>query len=259
MTHSHDHSNGMYPLLGTRYAVACIPRGGLAPHFSVVAVRRGTGPALQRTLSLFLSHGMGWTDGASCAEERFQAHLTIADIALLAETDALHSTLSGPATKKLMERAAKLYGDLRYERLADISVSHLYNLRAETSYQSRRQHWSKTRPTGVPIGERRAPQPNGSPGFIRIDSVHQGDQDGQKGVYHINAVDCVTQFQLVATCEKISEAYLLPVIHELLDGFPFEILGFHSDNGSEYITPSRQAVGETANRIHQKPRPKVQR
>mgnify|MGYP001262045244 FL=1 len=73
------------------------------------------------------------------------------------------------------------------------------------------------------------------PHFIGIDSVHQGDQDGIKGVYHINAVDCVTQWELVATCEKISEAFLLPVIRELLDGFPFAILGFHADNGSEYI------------------------
>ena len=63
----------------------------------------------------------------------------------------------------------------------------------------------------------------------------QGDQDGVKGVYHINAVDCVTQWELVATCEKISEAYLLPVIETLLAGFPFRILGFHADNGSEYI------------------------
>ena len=41
--------------------------------------------------------------------------------------------------------------------------------------------------------------------------------------------------QFVATCEKISEAFLLPVIRQLLEGFPFVILGFHSDNGSEYI------------------------
>ncbi len=73
------------------------------------------------------------------------------------------------------------------------------------------------------------------PGFIRIDSVHQGDQDGIKGVYHINTVDCVTQWELVAICEKISEAYLLPVIRALLEAFFFEIIGFHADNGSEYI------------------------
>ena len=61
----------------------------------------------------------------------------------------------------------------------------------------------------MPIGERRAPAPDNRPGFIRIDSVHQGDQDGVKGVYHINAVDCVTQWELVATCEKLSEAYVI--------------------------------------------------
>ncbi len=66
-------------------------------------------------------------------------------------------------------------------------------------------------------------------------SDFRGDQDGVKGVYHINAVDSVTQFQLVATCEKISEVFLIPVIQQLLDEFPFVILGFHADNGSEYI------------------------
>ncbi len=165
----------------------------------------------------------------------FTCRYTLADVALLAEMDVLHSTLSGPATKKLMERAHQVFGDVRFERLAGISVSHLYNLRASRPYQHKRRHWTKTNPTGLPIGKRRAPQPNGMPGYIRIDSVHQGDQDGVKGVYHINAVDCVTQFQLVATCERISEAYLLPVIRQLLEGFPFVILGFHADNGSEYI------------------------
>jgi transposase InsO family protein len=160
---------------------------------------------------------------------------TEADVALLAETDALHSTLSGPATCILMRRAVEVYGDTRYERLAGLSVGHLYNLRKRVGYRARRQHWTKTQGTSVSIGERRAPAPDGRPGFIRIDSVHQGDRDGIKGVYHINAVDCETQWEQVATCEKISEAYLLPVIEQLLDGFPFQILGFHADNGSEYI------------------------
>ncbi len=160
---------------------------------------------------------------------------TDADIALLAETDALHNTLSGPATRHLMRRALQHYGDTRYTRLATISVGHLYNLRKKNGYLIRRQIFTKTRPTKIAIGERRAPVPDNRPGFIRIDSVHQGDQDGTKGVYHINAVDCVTQWELVATCEKISEIYLLPVVQALLDGFPFRILGFHADNGSEYI------------------------
>jgi len=165
----------------------------------------------------------------------FSRRFDLADVVLLAEMDALHNTLSGPATKKLMERAVQLFGDTRFGRLAEISVSHLYNLRGGKAYQAKRRYWTKTRPASAPIGIRRAPTPAGMPGYIRIDSVHQGDQDGVKGVYHINAVDCVTQFQLVATCEKISEAYLLPVIRKLLEEFPFAILGFHADNGSEYI------------------------
>jgi hypothetical protein len=157
------------------------------------------------------------------------------DVVVLAQTDTLHGTLSGPATKRLLVRALEIYGDTRYARLARISVAHLYNLRGRASYRDRRRQWDKTRPTPVAIGIRKAPQPEGRPGFIRIDSVHQGHQDGLKGLYHINAVDCVTQWQLVATCEKLSEAYLLPVIEALLATFPFRIEGFHADNGSEYI------------------------
>ena len=165
----------------------------------------------------------------------FVRRFTEADVALLAQTDALHGTLSGPATRHLMQRAHSVFGEARYARLATISVAHLYNLRKRAGYLARRQVWTKPRSVQILIGERRAPAPDGRPGFIRIDSVHQGDQDGLKGVYHINAVDCLTQWELVATCEKISEAFLLPVIQALLAGFPFRILGFHADNGSEYI------------------------
>jgi transposase InsO family protein len=165
----------------------------------------------------------------------FARKFSPADIALLAETDVLHGTLSGPATKQLMQRAYALYGDTRYQRLAGLSVSHLYNLRAQAGYRAKRVHWTKTKGQTNSIAQRRAPAPEQRPGFIRIDSVHQGDQDGFKGVYHINAVDCVTQFELVASCERISEAYLLPALHSLLHDFPFVILGFHADNGSEYI------------------------
>ena len=164
-----------------------------------------------------------------------------ADVLLLAQTDSLHGTLSGLATKKLMERAYNVFGDTRYLRLAVLSVAHLYNLRRRTGYERHRQVWTKTRPVTIPIGERRAPAPNNQPGYLRVDSVHQGDRDGVKGVYHINTVDCVTQYEGVATCERmalgqpLSEAFLIPVLETLLEGFPFVIKGFHSDNGSEYI------------------------
>ena len=171
----------------------------------------------------------------------FACIYTSADVVLLAHTDSLHNTLSGLATKKLMERAFELFRDVRYERLAGISVAHLYNLRQRESYQRRRQVWTKTRPVSIAIGERRAPAPNNQPGYLRLDCVHQGDQDGVKGVYHVNAVDCVTQYEGVATCERISEAFLIPVLEALLHSFPFKILGFHTDNGSEFI--NRQVAG----------------
>jgi transposase InsO family protein len=179
------------------------------------------------------------------------------DVALLAETDALHGTLSGPATVHLLRRAYGLYGDPRYQRLAGLSVSHLYNLRAQAGYQAKRGLWTKTKGASVAIGQRRAPAPEGRAGFIRIDSVHQGDFDGLKGVYHINAVDCVTQFELVATCERISEAYLLPALESLLEDFPFTILGFHADNGSEYIN---HTVARLLDKLHielTKSRPRI--
>jgi transposase InsO family protein len=165
----------------------------------------------------------------------FARTFTHADVLLLAHTDTLHGTLSGPATKKLMERAYHVFGEARYERLATVSVAHLYNLRQQTGYQRHRRAWTKTRPVTIAIGERRAPAPNNQPGYLRVDSVCQGDQDGVKGLYHINAVDCVTQYEVVATCERISEAFLIPVLEALLQSFPFAIRGFHSDNGSEYI------------------------
>jgi len=176
----------------------------------------------------------------------FARTYTGADVALLADTDALHGTLSGLATKKLMERAYRIFSDARYERLAVISVAHLYNLRQRPAYRRLRHVWSKTRPVTVAIGERRAPAPNNQPGYLRVDSVHQGDLDGVKGVYHINIVDCVTQYEGVATCERISEAFLIPVLTVLLDSFPFVIKGFHSDNGSEYINRN---VAELLNKL----------
>lgn len=165
----------------------------------------------------------------------FPRRYTHEDVLLLAEVDRLHGTLSGPATRKLCERACTVFGDERYARLSRISNGHLYNLRQSQAYQRRRGHVDKTRAVKVNIGERRKPHPQGRPGFLRVDSVHQGDLDGIKGLYHLNLVDEVTQFQFVGSVERISERHLLPVLEALIEAFPFVVLGFHSDNGSEYI------------------------
>jgi hypothetical protein len=128
-----------------------------------------------------------------------------------------------------------VFGQKEYASLASISVSHLYNLRKSIAYNRQRQHFVKTKSKPSSIGERRKPRPNGKPGYIRIDTVHQGDLDKQKGVYHINAVDEVTQYEVVCSVEKISEFYLIPALEQILEAFPFVVLGFHSDNGSEYV------------------------
>jgi len=156
----------------------------------------------------------------------FARRYTPADIRRLAELDALHSTLSGPATRKLCERAYAVFGDAHYERLAGISNGHLYNLRHSQGYQRVRGTVDKTHSVKVAIGERRKPRPEGHPGFLRVDSVHQGDQGGIKGLYRINLVDEVTQFQFVGSVERISERFLLPVLEALLVlvGHPFDDL-----------------------------------
>ena len=166
---------------------------------------------------------------------KFATRYTAADVNLLAYVDKAHGNLSGPATRRILERECCEYGQAAYQRLSAISVAHLYRLRNSAAYRKRNTSYQPTRPTPIPIGERRKPQPHGSPGYLRIDTVHQGDQEGCKGLYHINAVDQVTQWEIVAATPQISELWLLPVLQAILGQFPFLIRGFHSDNGSEFI------------------------
>ena len=166
---------------------------------------------------------------------RFSKRYTRADIELLAAVDRAHETLSGPATQKLLQRGLHEFHDPLYERLAGISAAQLYRLRKSPTYRREHLSYQPTRPTQVAIGERRKPDPQGRPGYLRVDTVHQGDLDGAKGLYHINAVDEVTQWEVAGATEQISEAWLIPVLEAMLAQFPFRIRGFHSDNGSEFI------------------------
>src|ERR1700691_775817 len=177
---------------------------------------------------------------------QFPSRYTGADSELLAGVDEAHGALSGPAMQKILQREFHDFGDTRYRRLASISAAHIYNLRRGRIYRQRRITYQPTRPTPVSIGERRAPRPEGRPGYLRVDTVQQGDQDGSKGPYHIDAVDEVTQWQVVGATAQISEAWLIPVLEAMLAQFPFRILGFHSDNGSEFIN---YRVAELLNKL----------
>ncbi len=200
-------------------------------------VGKMTGLSRAQVTRLIARYGRcGRIEVAPYRRHRFPQRYTRADVELLALVDEAHENLSGPATRRILQREYQLYGKPEYARLATISVAHLYNLRRQPRYRERRLCYVKTRPTAVAIGERRPPDAQGRPGFLRIDTVHQGDAPGgAKGVYHINAVDEVTQWQIVAATPHISEAWLEPLLEAMIRQFPFRILGFHSDNGSEYI------------------------
>lgn len=173
--------------------------------------------------------------GKPSRRPRFPRRYTPADVALLAAVDAAHEDLSGPAVRHILQREYQIFGQAEYVRLSGISVSHLYNLRHGVLYRSHRVAVQHTQARQVSIAERRKPDPRGQPGYLRVDTVHQGNPDGQPGLFHINAVDTVTQWQVVGCVETISERHLVPVLEAMLHQFPFRIRGFHCDNGSEFL------------------------
>ncbi len=168
-------------------------------------------------------------------QQQFERVYTREDIALLADVALAYRHQNGRALREVCRTMFHEYDDILFERLAKISVSHLYALKKTAVFIARGGIYTKTKATAVPIGERKKPFPGGKPGFIRVDSVHQGDLDKEKGVYHVNLVDEVTQWEVVICVEGISEQFLLPALEEALSVFPFHIINFHSDNGSEYI------------------------
>ncbi len=190
-------------------------------------------PQLNRLLGRKLYTGTLRAPAAK--HNKFAATYTREDIELLAGTDNAHGRLSGPATKAIFKRQFTDYGDKRFSRLKDISTSHIYNLRATPSYRAKALIVGKTRSVNIAIGVRRKPAPDGKPGHLRVDTVHQGDQDGVKGVFSINLVDEVTQWEVVACAEAINEVWMDSVLEGAMSLFPFRIRGFHSDNGSEFI------------------------
>ena len=177
----------------------------------------------------------------------FRRRYTPHDAALLAEVDEAFGQPSGPATKVVLQRMHEVYGDGRFARLASISNGHIYNLRKTRAYRTGRLTFRKTRSTPVAIGVRRKPRPDGKPGHLRVDTVHLGDRDDRKGIYLINVVDEVTQFQHLGAVPRITQHFLVPRLEALLAAFPFTIHAFHADNGSEYVNGR---VAALLNKLH---------
>lgn len=172
----------------------------------------------------------------------FKKIYTKGDAELLAEADNDYRRMSGNAMRKVFEDEFELYGKKDYERLANISHSHFYRLRGTDVYKEKSITIGRTISVNRSIGIRKKPQPDGKPGYIRADTVHQGDFEGVKGVYHVNMVDEVTQWEILFCVESITEGSMAYVVEQALKLFPFVVIGFHSDNGGENINGSVSEV-----------------
>ncbi len=171
----------------------------------------------------------GHIEWKPCRSNGFERQYGDQDIRLLFQIDELHDTPCAPVVKNLCERAHKIYGKIEYQNLASISVSHLYNLRATIGYQKQRRAF---RVFSSGKTKQRKSQLKAQPGFIRIDTVYEEGKDKSNAGYHINAVDEVTKFEVVFCVEEINKNFLLPVLNELIDKFPFVVINFHPGNGS---------------------------
>lgn len=135
-------------------------------------------PAADHALDSQVSPRRG---GGAYRRRRFPSKYTKRDVELLAEVDGAHGWLSGPATVLILKREFEQFGKAEYARSAGISVAHLYNLRRSARYRKVAAEWKPTQPSAIAIGERRKPDPQGQPGFLRIDTVHQGDWEWATG------------------------------------------------------------------------------
>lgn len=198
-------------------------------------ITKFTGYSKPQLSRLIQKHYEGTLLKKTYQRNSFTGKYTNEDISLLIETDKAHKRLSGNATKEIFRREYEIFGNRGFVRLKDISVSHIYNLRGTKLYLRNTSFFSQTIPAKVNIGTRTKPRTDGKPGYLRVDTVHQGDLDGEKGVYHINMVDEVVQWEIIGCVETISYQHMGPLLKFMINHFPFIIRGFHADNGSEYI------------------------
>jgi transposase InsO family protein len=132
----------------------------------------------------------------------------------------------------------------------------IHNFRKTNLYRNCSQTFTRTNSVQNTIGVRTKPRPNGQPGFLRVDSVHGGDKNGKKGMYYVNFVDEVLQWEIVISVATITQTDLETLYREVLESFPFKIQNFHSDNGSELINDYLASILEDLHIKQTKSRPR---
>lgn len=184
---------------------------------------------------------------------------THADVEFLAHTDDLHAgehgKLNGMAIQEICVEERRR-GNARFDHLAAASVATIYRLRQTKRYREQSQSISRTKPVQNGIGIRRKPEPEGIPGFVRVDTVHQGDYENRKGVYHLNLVDEVIQWEAPFAVEELAMSTVGPAIEEALGFFPFTIQNVHSDPGGEFINEVVAALLQRLVIVQTKSRPR---
>lgn len=186
----------------------------------------------------------------------FSRKYTDKDISILADFDNHTRRPNANALIHNFKRMYEVFEDERFERLKDISKSHIYNLRGTEIYRYETQTFTRTNPVQNSIGIRMKPEPNGEPGYLRVDSVHGGDQGEEKGMYYVNFVDEVTQTEIVISTPTLTQEDLEKLYKEVLVSFPFRIQNFHSDNGSELINEYLASILEDLHIKQTKSRPR---
>lgn len=199
----------------------CIVTGWSNPH-----VKKLVGLAVKGKLQY---------NSPQATETSFSRKYTDGDIELLADFDNLTRRINANALVCNFRRMYEVFNDQRFVRLKDISASHIYNLRSTEIYRYKASTFTRTNPIQNGIGLRQKPEPNGDLGFLRVDSVHGGDENGVKGMYYVNFVDEVLQWEIVIAVPDLTQASLEKLYHEVLVSFPIRIQNFHSDNGSELV------------------------
>jgi len=221
-----------------------------------LAIVTGWSPSYMRRLVLRAICGKLFYRVSVSNNTSFNRKYTDEDIALLADFDNHARRPNAKALIHNFKRMYGIYGDKRFIRLQEISCSHIYNLRRTSLYTYYTRTYTKTNPIQNNIGERKRPEPNGKPGFLRVDSVHGGDLNGEKGMYYVNFVDEALQWEIVIATPTIAQVDLEKMYKEVLVSFPFRILNFHSDNGSEAINEYVASILEDLDIKQTKSRPR---
>jgi len=173
---------------------------------------------------------------------------TPVDIKLLEETDLVHRRLNALATKEILRREHQVYGHQEFATIAKVSASHINNLRKTEHYRSHWENRTKGKPSTIGITQK--PDNFGMPGSIRVDTVHQRE------IYYLNAVDELTQWEVVVCLPRLTTDYLKQAVPLLLIGFPFVLFNFHSDKGGEFMNQSvalfltEETINQTKSRAY---------